>query len=63
MIFAQLETKLVLSALLRHFEWTVPADYTPPMRNESLPYPGDGLPVALRPRQPQRPAGTTAPVR
>lgn len=50
MIFAQLETKLVLSALLRHFEWTVPADYAPPMRNESLPYPGDGLPVALRRR-------------
>lgn len=51
MIFARLESTLVLSALLRHFEWSVPADYVPPMRNESLPFPGDGLPVALRRRE------------
>ena len=49
MIFANLESKLVLSALLRHFEWSVPLDYSPPMKNDSLPYPGDGLPVSLRP--------------
>ncbi|HJC28608.1 MAG TPA: cytochrome P450 [Candidatus Dietzia intestinipullorum] len=49
MIFAGLETKLVISALLRHFEWSVPRDYVPPMRNESLPFPDDGLPVSLRP--------------
>ena len=49
MIFANLESKLVLSALLRHFEWSVPLDYVPPMKNDSLPYPGDGLPVSLRP--------------
>ena len=49
MIFANLESKLVLSALLRHFEWSVPLDYVPPMKNDSLPYPADGLPVSLRP--------------
>ena len=49
MIFANMESKLVLSALLRHFEWSVPLDYAPPMRNDSLPYPDDGLPVDLRP--------------
>lgn len=49
MIFANMESRLVLSALLRHFEWSVPLDYTPPMRNDSLPYPADGLPVDLRP--------------
>lgn len=52
MIFARLESKLVLSALLRNFEWSVPLDYVPPMRNESLPFPGDGLPVSLRPLSP-----------
>lgn len=52
MIFANMESKLVLSALLRHFEWSVPDDYAPPMRNESLPYPGDGMPVSLRPLSP-----------
>ncbi|MBB0994869.1 cytochrome P450 [Dietzia sp. SLG510A3-3B2-2] len=49
MIFANLESKLVLSALLRHFEWSVPLAYVPPMKNDSLPYPADGLPVSLRP--------------
>lgn len=49
MIFANVETKLVISALLRHFEWSVPQDYVPPMRNDSLPFPDDGLPVSLRP--------------
>src|SRR5699024_4903619 len=29
MIFAGLETKLVISALLRHFEWSVPRDRPP----------------------------------
>lgn len=58
MIFAGTETTLVMSAILRHFDWTVPAGYAPPMRNESLPYPGDGLPVALRRRE-----GATAPAR
>ncbi|MDJ0424012.1 MULTISPECIES: cytochrome P450 [Dietzia] len=48
-IFANLESKLVLSALLRHFEWSVPLAYVPPMKNDSLPYPADGLPVSLRP--------------
>lgn len=48
MIFANMESKLVLSGLLRHFEWSVPLDYAPPMRNDSLPYPADGLPVDLR---------------
>ncbi|MGN7154942.1 cytochrome P450 [Dietzia cercidiphylli] len=54
MIFANLESKLVLSALLRHFEWSVPLDYVPPMKNDSLPFPGDGLPVSLRPLTPAR---------
>lgn len=54
MVFANMESKLVLSALLRHFEWTVPLDYTPPMRNDSLPYPVDGLPVDLRALEPDR---------
>lgn len=49
MIFAGLESTLVLSALLRRFEWSVPLDYVPPMKNDSLPYPSDGLPVSLRP--------------
>ena len=49
MVFANMESKLVLSALLRNFEWSVPLDYVPPMRNDSLPYPIDGLPVDLRP--------------
>lgn len=56
MIFANLESKLVLSALLRHYEWSVPADYSPPMKNESLPFPGDGLPVSLRPLNRERTA-------
>ena len=54
MIFANLESKLVLSALLRNFEWSVPLDYAPPMKSDSLPYPGDGLPVSLRPLAPAR---------
>ncbi|GLB64812.1 cytochrome P450 [Dietzia sp. NCCP-2495] len=49
MVFANMESKLVLSALLRNFEWSVPLEYVPPMRNDSLPYPSDGLPVDLRP--------------
>lgn len=48
MFFAQAEVKLILHQILRRFEWSVPADYETPLNYQSLPYPSDGQPVALR---------------
>ncbi|GIF63984.1 cytochrome P450 [Asanoa ishikariensis] len=49
MAFSNLEARTVLAQILRRFRWSVPAHYTPPMSNVSLPYPKDGLPVDLLP--------------
>ena len=51
MAFAGAEVKLILHQLLRRFEWTVDADYRDRLNYHSLPFPADGQPVALRPRE------------
>ncbi|MFD7298180.1 cytochrome P450 [Streptomyces sp. NPDC059897] len=45
--FAGLEIKAIMHRLLRSYRWTVDAAYEPPMDHHSLPFPKDGLPVAL----------------
>ncbi|SNT64601.1 Cytochrome P450 [Asanoa hainanensis] len=52
MAFSNIEARTVLAQVLRRFRWSVPTHYAPPMSNVSLPYPRDGLPVALRPTAP-----------
>jgi cytochrome P450 len=47
-----LKVKATLDAMLRRFEWTFPAGYEAPWRFTSLPAPGDGLPIVLRPQSP-----------
>jgi cytochrome P450 len=51
MAFAGAETKLIVHQLLRRFDWTVDADYRDRLNYQSLPYPADGQPVDLRPRE------------
>jgi cytochrome P450 len=48
MHFGTLEVKTVLDALLRHHEWSFPADYEPRWGFTSLPFPKDDLPITLR---------------
>lgn len=50
MHFGGAEVKTVMAHLLRRFEWRVEPGYTCPLVWTSLPYPGDGQPVDLRPR-------------
>jgi cytochrome P450 len=49
MAFSDIEVRTVLAQILVRFRWSVAAGYVPPMSNVSLPYPTDGLPIALRP--------------
>ncbi len=51
MAFAYAEVKLIVHQLLRRFTWTVDADYRDRLNYHSLPFPTDGLPVDLRPRE------------
>lgn len=51
MAFAYAEVKLVVHQLLRRFEWTVDADYVDRLNYHSLPFPADGQPVDLHPRE------------
>jgi hypothetical protein len=43
--------KLIVQQLLRRFEWDVDADYRDRLNYHSLPFPADGQPVDLRPRE------------
>ncbi|MFF3490295.1 cytochrome P450 [Streptomyces sp. NPDC002795] len=45
--FAGLEIKAIMHRLLRTHRWTVDPAYVPPMDYHSLPFPKDGLPIAL----------------
>ncbi|GAA0234925.1 cytochrome P450 [Cryptosporangium japonicum] len=45
--FAGLEVKAIVHRLLREHQWTVDPAYEPPLDNHSLPFPKDGLPIAL----------------
>ena len=55
MYFAGIEVKLILHHLLRHHTWTVDPGYRAPMNYQSLPFPKDGQPIDLRPREGTRP--------
>ena len=47
--FAQMEIKTIMHNLLLEYEWSVPADYTWKLAdNSTLPVPKDHLPVTLR---------------
>jgi cytochrome P450 len=52
MHFGMYEVKTLVHELVRRYEWSVPADYTVRWDPTALPIPTDGLPVALRARQP-----------
>ncbi|SHN48154.1 cytochrome P450 [Cryptosporangium aurantiacum] len=45
--FAGLEIKAIMHRLLREYHWTVDPAYVPPLDHHSLPFPKDGLPIAL----------------
>ena len=49
MHFGNLEVTAAMHQLLLNFEWSVPEGYEMPVNMVSLPYPEDGLPIALRP--------------
>ncbi|MFI5658439.1 cytochrome P450 [Streptomyces sp. NPDC051684] len=49
--FAGLEIKAIMHRLLRSYRWTVDPVYVPPMDYHSLPFPKDGLPIALAGRR------------
>ena len=51
MAFAGAEVKLIVHQLLRRFEWSLDADYRDRLNYHSLPFPADGQPVDLRPRE------------
>ncbi|MFH5232595.1 cytochrome P450 [Antrihabitans spumae] len=50
MHFGMLEVKTILDAMLRNYEWTIPADYEMPWSYSSMPFPRDGAPVVLHRR-------------
>jgi cytochrome P450 len=49
MYFGTVEVKMIAHQLLRRFAWSIDPSYEVPMNYHSLPFPKDGLPVALRP--------------
>ncbi len=49
MHFGSMEVKAILHQLLLQHEWTVPAGYEPIIDYGTGPFPGDGLPIHLRP--------------
>jgi cytochrome P450 len=51
MAFAGAEVKLIVHQVLRRFDWSVDADYRDRLNYHSLPFPADGQPVDLRPRE------------
>jgi cytochrome P450 len=48
MHFGTQEVKTIAHALVRRFEWTVPADYDVRWDPTALPLPKDGLPISIR---------------
>ncbi|WP_068276839.1 cytochrome P450 [Aldersonia kunmingensis] len=50
MHFGMLEVKVVIDAMVRNFEWELPADYEIPWSFTTMPYPRDGAPMTLRRR-------------
>ena len=51
MHFGTMEVKAIMAHFLRRFSWSVDPDYEMPLNYNSLPFPTDGAPVDLRPRQ------------
>ncbi|MBK0869720.1 cytochrome P450 [Saccharopolyspora sp. HNM0986] len=51
MYFGTMEVKAIMTQLLRRFTWTVDPAYEMPLNYNSLPFPTDGAPVALRRRE------------
>lgn len=49
MHFGSMEVKAILHQMLLRYSWTVPDGYEPPMDYGTGPFPGDGLPITLRP--------------
>lgn len=49
MHFGSMEVKAILHQLLLRNRWTVPAGYEPVLDYGTGPFPGDGLPIGLRP--------------
>ncbi|KAA0020100.1 cytochrome P450 [Antrihabitans cavernicola] len=50
MHFGTLEVKVILDAMLRHYEWSLPQDYEIPWAFSSMPFPVDDAPMVLRRR-------------
>lgn len=50
MAFGTQEVKTLLHEMLLRYRWTVPPGYRAPWDWTSLPFPADGLPIALEPR-------------
>lgn len=46
--FADMNVKVIMHQLLRHFDWCVPDGYRPPLTWGTGPTPADGLPITLR---------------
>ncbi|WP_163506796.1 cytochrome P450 [Fodinicola acaciae] len=47
--FAGMQVKAVMNELLRRYRWQVDPAYEAPLNYVALPYPTDGLPIALEP--------------
>ncbi len=50
--FADMNVKVIMHQLLRHFDWSVPGGYRLRLTWGTGPTPADGLPITLRRRQP-----------
>ncbi|WP_370331850.1 cytochrome P450 [Mycolicibacterium hippocampi] len=48
--FADMNVKVIMHQLLRHFDWSVPGGYRPRLTWGTGPTPADGLPITLRRR-------------
>ena len=46
--FADMNVKVVMHQLLRHFDWSVPGGYRPRLTWGTGPTPAEGLPITLR---------------
>jgi cytochrome P450 len=51
MHFGSMEVKAIMHQLLLRNEWSIPAGYEPVLDLGTGPFPGDGLPIDLRPRR------------
>jgi cytochrome P450 len=49
MHFGAMEVKAIMHQLLLRYQWSVPANYEPPLQYGTGPTPSDGLPIRLEP--------------